>query len=437
MQKPSKEELEKLYLIDYYPYTKIASLFLVSPSTIGGWMKSYKILPRKFGEGRIAKGAIKPSKMELEDMYVGKGFSVNRLSKIFGVDKRTIQKLIIRHGFDYRGISQSKLPKDFVKPSREILDNLYKQNMSLKKIGNRFGVASTTVRRWFRDYGLNIMSNPQDRLVKKGIILPSKEQLVEDYNILSLALIAKKYNLPSTQSILTLLDKYGIKKRTRSESRKLAVNAKRVVSWNRGKGMEDPKVAKMMQNLHKRQVERMPEIRLKLSSTYRRKFSENKELREKMRQMALKAKPKYKNTKPEKLMRNILKSEGLTEGLIEQHPVRIGDFITIPDFAYPQHKLAIYCDGEYWHGGFHHLGKKFEDMKEGPRKEKIKEVIKKDEKIHYFLWGNGWAVLRFWQHEIQRNPKEVAEKIRENLFDVDFIKKREEQRKQWYELYGK
>jgi very-short-patch-repair endonuclease len=70
-------------------------------------------------------------------------------------------------------------------------------------------------------------------------------------------------------------------------------------------------------------------------------------------------------------------------------------------------------------------------MKEGSRKEAIKRIMKKDAKQHYMLWSNGWTPLRFWQHEIEENPKWVIEQIKKNMFDKDYIKKREKQRKEY------
>ena len=338
------------------------------------------------------------------------------------------------------------MAKNKVRPSKNQLDELYnKEKLTLREIGKKYNVTKTTIKRWFNEYDLKVRSDPQEaRLAKREVSLPTKVQLEEDYKTLSLELIAKKYNV-STEPILTLLNKYNIKKRNRSESRKLSVETKRSISWNKGKGVGDPRVAEMMQNLHKKQMEKMPQIKIKVSETKKRLFSEGKlkswnkgkigiyseETKNKIRVARLRQRPTQKNTKPEKLMRLLLEKNNLTEGLVEQYGLKIGKIFTIPDFAYPEYKIAIYCDGDFWHGGFHYFKGKFEDMKEGPIKEGIKKTMKKDEKIHYVLWANGWSVLRFWEHIIAKNPEEIIDQIKKNLFDKEFIKKREEGRKEY------
>ena len=117
------------------------------------------------------------------------------------------------------------------------------------------------------------MVNRTEKIEVKEIRLPTKEQLEEDYPHLSLELIAKKYNLTNTEPILTLLNKYGIKKRTRSESRKLALQTKRSISWNKGLTKENPKIAKTLENLFRGQKEKNVEARLKMSLTKKKMYS--------------------------------------------------------------------------------------------------------------------------------------------------------------------
>jgi ATP-dependent helicase YprA (DUF1998 family) len=71
---------------------------------------------------------------------------------------------------------------------------------------------------------------------------------------------------------------------------------------------------------------------------------------------------------------------------IAQHSVRgdAGEVLTIPDFAYPDRKIAIYCDGFAYHGN--------------------KETLESDSRKRNTLQGQGWAVLTFWGRQILRNP---------------------------------
>lgn len=318
------------------------------------------------------------------------------------------------------------------KPLRIELENLYlRDKLSTRQIGKLLGVQKTTILDWLKKYKIPIRSSKTFNWEIKGITPPNKEQLEEDYKTLSLELIAKRYGF-STEPILTLLDRYGIQKRNRSESKRLAEKTGRFVSWNKGKSIDDPKVAEMVKNLHEKHMGKIIEAKTKQAKTRKKLFAEgqlkiwskgktgmfSEETINKIRIARSRQKITQKNTEPEILMRELLKKENLTEGLVEQHSLKIGKILTIPDFAYPEHKIAIYCDGEYWHGGFHHINQSWDKMKDCPQKERIKKTISKDTEQHHTLWDNGWISLRFWaQHHIKEQPEWVIEQIKKYLFD--------------------
>lgn len=432
--KPSKIELEGLYLKDKLSYKELAKVFLVDSSTIGEWLKSYNIPARRFGEGKMSKSVVKPSKEELESLYSIQKLSVTAIAKQIGCAEDTIKHWIISYGLKYK----TKGPrKKSIGITKNDLNKKYSiQKLSTRKIAKEYNTAKTVITYWLGKYNIPIRSSKTFNWEVNGINPPRKEQLEEDYKILSLELIAKKYGF-STEPILTLLDRYGIQKRDRSESKRLAEKTGRFVSWNKGKSIDDPKVAEMVKNLHEKHMEKILEAKNKQAKTRKKLFAEGKlkswnkgktgiyseETINKIRVARSRQKITQKNTKPEQLMRHLLENNNLTNGLVEQHSLRIGKFMTIPDFAYPEHKLAIYCDGEFWHGGFHHINQSFDKMKEGRIKESIKKTMKRDEQVNYVLWENGWVPLRFWQHQIKEQPGWIIEQIKKNLYDVEHIKK--------------
>lgn len=71
----------------------------------------------------------------------------------------------------------------------------------------------------------------------------------------------------------------------------------------------------------------------------------------------------------------------------------IGPFIV--DFAFESHRLAVECDGVYWHN----------------RPEQKKKDTNKDK----YLRGHGWEVVRFSELDINRSPAMCAEIVRELL----------------------
>jgi len=65
------------------------------------------------------------------------------------------------------------------------------------------------------------------------------------------------------------------------------------------------------------------------------------------------------------------------------------------DIAFPEEKLAVFCDGDYWHNR--------------------PDVRSKDIAQEMILRANGWRVLRFWEHEINTNPAACAERVANEL----------------------
>ena len=62
-----------------------------------------------------------------------------------------------------------------------------------------------------------------------------------------------------------------------------------------------------------------------------------------------------------------------------------------PDIVFPEKKIVIFCDGDYWHN--------------------LPERIKSDLKQNFVLKENGWKVLRFWEHDINNNLDICMNKI--------------------------
>jgi len=66
-----------------------------------------------------------------------------------------------------------------------------------------------------------------------------------------------------------------------------------------------------------------------------------------------------------------------------------------PDIVFPEKKVAIFCDGNYWHN-----------------RPKAKE---KDMKQNEILIENHWKILRLWEHEINEDLNDCINRILEIL----------------------
>jgi DNA mismatch endonuclease (patch repair protein) len=79
-----------------------------------------------------------------------------------------------------------------------------------------------------------------------------------------------------------------------------------------------------------------------------------------------------------------------------------------PDFVFRRERLAIFVDGCFWHGCPQHFRLPATNQKFWS--DKIKRNIKRDRQVKRMLIGEGWNVLRIWEHEFNK-PKIVVRKV--------------------------
>ena len=113
---------------------------------------------------------------------------------------------------------------------------------------------------------------------------------------------------------------------------------------------------------------------------------------------------KSSNTRSEQILRKALWSEGI------RYRKNYKKAIGAPDIAITKYKIAIFCDGDFWHGK-----NGLEDAIESNKKywiEKIKRNKERDLEVTIALRDQGWIVLRFWGKDILKNLDICLEKIR-------------------------
>ena len=91
-----------------------------------------------------------------------------------------------------------------------------------------------------------------------------------------------------------------------------------------------------------------------------------------------------------------------------------------PDIVLTKYKMAIFCDGEFFHG------KDWEVLK--PRLEnsnnsefwisKISRNRERDDEVNKRLLFEGWTVVRFWGKDIKKNVEECVKVIEECIWDI-------------------
>ena len=122
---------------------------------------------------------------------------------------------------------------------------------------------------------------------------------------------------------------------------------------------------------------------------------------------------KSKDTSIEVLLRKALWHEGI------RYRKNLKSLPGKPDIAITRHKIAVFCDGELWHG------KDWENTKDTIKTNrdfwipKIEKNIKKDNINEKTLESMGWIVLRFWGRDIKKNIADCVNEIKETIFEIE------------------
>jgi DNA mismatch endonuclease, patch repair protein len=118
---------------------------------------------------------------------------------------------------------------------------------------------------------------------------------------------------------------------------------------------------------------------------------------------ALMRRIKGADTGPECSLRRLLWTNGLRyRKHLRVHGVR-------PDLVFPRQKIAVFVDGCFWHGCPEHyvLPRSRRDFWLA----KLDANTDRDRRQTGLLQSQGWLVLRFWEHEVEMAPLQVAEHI--------------------------
>lgn len=84
-----------------------------------------------------------------------------------------------------------------------------------------------------------------------------------------------------------------------------------------------------------------------------------------------------------------------------------------PDIVFPSKKVAIFIDGDFWHGYNWKNLHKIPPEKYWQRK--IERTIDRDKRYTRALRKERWLVLRFWEHQIKKSSAYCLKRIKQAL----------------------
>jgi DNA mismatch endonuclease (patch repair protein) len=89
-----------------------------------------------------------------------------------------------------------------------------------------------------------------------------------------------------------------------------------------------------------------------------------------------------------------------------------------PDIAITKHQIAIFCDGEFWHGKDWEIKKHKIHSNREYWIVKIERNMRRDDETDRKLRRMGWRVLRFWGVDIEKNLDACVEEVKEAIFQA-------------------
>lgn len=113
------------------------------------------------------------------------------------------------------------------------------------------------------------------------------------------------------------------------------------------------------------------------------------------------------DTEPEMLLRRTLWHRG------HRYRVHYDELPGEPDIAFPSKKVAVFCDGDFWHG--RNWEEQRERLASGNNPDywikKIDANRQRDRKRNGQIRERGWTVVRLWESDIKEDPEAAADQV--------------------------
>lgn len=92
-----------------------------------------------------------------------------------------------------------------------------------------------------------------------------------------------------------------------------------------------------------------------------------------------------------------------------------------PDIVFPTERVAVFVDGDYWHGrllreqGLDALRERIKTPQKDYWLGKFQRRVARDDYVTATLEAAGWTVLRFWEGDIKKDVTPAAEAVAETV----------------------
>ena len=80
-----------------------------------------------------------------------------------------------------------------------------------------------------------------------------------------------------------------------------------------------------------------------------------------------------------------------------------------PDFIFREKKLAVFIDGDFWHGNPRNF--RMPTTNQAYWRQKIERNRLRDKAVNKSLRAKGWRVMRVWESHLKNAEKRVAQRL--------------------------
>jgi DNA mismatch endonuclease (patch repair protein) len=123
-----------------------------------------------------------------------------------------------------------------------------------------------------------------------------------------------------------------------------------------------------------------------------------------------------RDTKPEMLLRRALHRRGV------RYRLHAADVFGRPDLVIRRLRLAVFVDGDFWHGnrwrlrGLSSLADDFHRNRDF-WVEKITRNMDRDRRVNERLTSQGWKVVRIWESEVLADVELAADRVQQEIHE--------------------
>lgn len=119
---------------------------------------------------------------------------------------------------------------------------------------------------------------------------------------------------------------------------------------------------------------------------------------------------KHKDSRAELALRRELHARGV------RYRIHARDVLGCPDIVVRKRAVAVFVDGDFWHGNAHNRRglERLEDLFPSNKEfwvPKIRRTMERDSEVTAELRATGWLVARLWEEDILDAPMVAADAV--------------------------